>query len=307
MTLKLTSVSFNYGELKALNAVSFSFDEPGMLGLFGHNASGKSTLLNILMGFLPCQKGEVEMFSSFALGNDQKIKKPLRLRLGILPQGFSTDEKLSVAENFYFYGSLMGLDKKTLARRIEFLLNEADLLKEKNIPLKKLSGGTRRRVELYRTFIHEPKLLLLDEPSVGLDIAHQEKFISFAHNYALSHSAYIAFASHNLDDFRLVNKVAFLHNGQLVGFDAPQCFLSKYAKARVDVELNQELADHWLQKTKTLFHWQSENPERQAFSSWLPEDGLSGSHFDHKAVKSFFVRKANLKDAYGELMQEANK
>ena len=151
------TIKFSYQEIAIFKGLQFSLQKTGLVGILGHNGSGKSTLLKILSGLLPCQEGSIHLDGENILDAQRRLKKSTRSITGVLLQESSSDEKLSVLDNLIFFARLMNVEKKFLHDRVQKNLRDANLLDEAFIILKKLSGGTRRRCELYRTFLHKPR------------------------------------------------------------------------------------------------------------------------------------------------------
>jgi ABC-2 type transport system ATP-binding protein len=154
-----------FGEFTAVNGVSFAVDEGEIFGLLGPNGAGKSTLIRMLTTLLPPTAGT-------ALINGFDVVKQadgVRRSIGVIPQAMTSDLELSVEENLIIFSKLYGVPRGKRERLIDGLLAAVELTQWRHAQVKNLSGGMRRRVEIARGLVHEPRIFFLDEPTTGLD------------------------------------------------------------------------------------------------------------------------------------------
>ncbi|MEL7331673.1 MAG: ABC transporter ATP-binding protein [Cyanobacteria bacterium J06560_2] len=161
--LKITRLSKQFGDRKALNQLSLNLKPGEVYGLLGPNGAGKTTALNLLCGLLTPDTGEI-------LVQGQPISKATKLVVGVMPQQNLLYQSLTCGENLAFIARIYGLSKKLTAQRVQICLAAVNLSDRANCVVGDLSGGMQRRLSLAAAIIHQPKLVVLDEPSTGLDI-----------------------------------------------------------------------------------------------------------------------------------------
>lgn len=216
--IEIKNLSYSYGERKALRDVSFSVPAGSFFCLLGPNGGGKSTLLKILSTLELPQTGSVEIF-----GNPLKGKlQALRSQIGIVFQSPALDKKLSVFENLLHHGHLYGLSGKALQNRCDELLNFMGLADRKDDRSESLSGGLNRRVEIAKSLIHKPKLLILDEPTTGLDPNIRREIWRDLKRQQELENLTVLFTTHLLEEADSSGRVAMLDQGRLVAEGTPQ-------------------------------------------------------------------------------------
>lgn len=221
--ITVEQLSHSYGTRCALDNVSFSVTCGEILSFLGPNGSGKTTLFKILSTLIPPISGSVCM-----LGYDlERETKAIRRLLGVVFQQLGLDGKLKVSENLKHQGHLYGNKGKKLNSRISELLEKFNIKDRANDLVEELSGGLQRRVEIAKAMIHSPKVLLLDEPSSGLDIGIRRQLNDNLNLLAKSENILILMTTHLLDEAEMSDKVGILDNGKLVSFGNPEELKSK--------------------------------------------------------------------------------
>jgi ABC-2 type transport system ATP-binding protein len=215
--IRASHVAYRYGRRKALDDLSLSVAQGEIFAFLGPNGGGKTTLFRLLSTLIPLQQGEVEILSY----DLRRQKAAVRAAIGVVFQAPSLDRKLTVRENIRHQGHLYGMSGPALRRREAEMLERLALADRATERVEALSGGLRRRVELAKGMIHEPRLLLLDEPSTGLDPAARSDLWSYLRTLRDEHGVTIVLTTHLLEEADKADRIAILHEGQLVALDAP--------------------------------------------------------------------------------------
>lgn len=215
--LALTDVSKSYGSKQALRDVTLQVDEGEVVGLLGPNGAGKSTLFQICAGLFSADSGTVALF-----GQDYRYAPSAILsRIGVVFQSRSLDADITVRANLRFLGGLFGLWGPDLSKRIgavSEVLEISDLL---SLPVRTLSGGNQRRVEIARALLSQPDLLLLDEPSTGLDPASRQRLVASVRDLAESEGKGILWSTHIAEEVESAARIVLLVDGQVVKDASP--------------------------------------------------------------------------------------
>lgn len=192
--------------------LNLSVPRGARFGLFGPNGAGKTTLMNLMTGLLSYNKGSITLE-----GHEIRERHTEAKRLfGFVPQDFSFYPELSPAENLHFFGAWSGLDAATTRRRTTELLEVMHLTDVRNKPVEKFSGGMKRRVNLAIGVIHEPRILFLDEPTVGVDIQTRHSIIQYIKELNRSGTT-LAYTSHQLNEAEeLCDEVAMIDQGRII-------------------------------------------------------------------------------------------
>jgi ABC-2 type transport system ATP-binding protein len=215
--VRISDVSFSYPNQPALAGVSINASKGEIVGVLGPNGSGKSTLFRILSTLMVPSGGSVEID-----GIDIVRSPDLgRQRTGIVFQSSGLDAKLTVLENLTFHGHFHGIGGSLLVHRVEHLMKAFGLLERKNDLVETLSGGLQRRVELARGILHQPAVLILDEPSTGLDPAGRLDFWQFLTRAAREDGTTILLTTHLLEEADTCDQVIIMDQGRVVVSGSP--------------------------------------------------------------------------------------
>lgn len=165
--LQIQDLTVRYGELTAVNRLSLHLEGGQLFCLLGANGSGKSSTISAIAGLVENYQGTITVAGQCRNSSSEHYQQ----QIGLVPQDLALYEEMSPRDNLRFFGSFYRLDRKTLARRVDEVLTMVNLRDKANKPVRTLSGGMQRRVNLACALLHQPRLILLDEPTVGLDIA----------------------------------------------------------------------------------------------------------------------------------------
>lgn len=213
----IEDLTHDYGEHRALDGVSLSIGQGEIFGLLGPNGSGKTTLFRILSTLIRPQSGAALIF-----GNDvQREPDGARQRMGVVFQRPSVDGKLTVAENLHHHGRLYGIPRAELAERSQTMMRRLGLADRARDRVETLSGGLQRRVELAKALLHRPELLVLDEPSTGLDPAARREFLRYLEELRSEDGVTVVLTTHYLEEAERCDRVGILHRGRLIGLGKP--------------------------------------------------------------------------------------
>jgi ABC-2 type transport system ATP-binding protein len=202
---------------EALRGVSFLVQEGEIFGLLGPNGGGKSTLFHILSTYFPATSGRIEVFGADLAAGIEAVRR----QIGVVFQAPGLDNKLTVQENLKHQGHLYGLSGDALFERIKTVLSRVDLTDRAGDFVETLSGGMKRRVELAKGLLHQPKLLILDEPTTGLDPLVRREIWAHLKNLQREGTT-IALTTHLMDEADLCDRVAILNRGELVALGKPE-------------------------------------------------------------------------------------
>jgi ABC-2 type transport system ATP-binding protein len=207
--LEVAGLSHAFGPRKALNDVSFSVQRGEFTALLGLNGAGKTTLFSLITRLYDHRSGSIRIF-----GDALKAAPSRALsRMGIVFQQSTLDLDLTVEQNLLYHGALHGLGHRTIRERIAREVARLDLQARLGDKVRQLSGGQRRRVEIARALLHDPDLLLLDEPTVGLDVASRQFLIDHVRGLCRDQGIAVLWATHLIDEVDVTGRVIVLHRG----------------------------------------------------------------------------------------------
>lgn len=208
---------FKESDEAAVKSVSFSINKNDIFGLLGPNGAGKTTIISILCGLFPATSGKVTI-DGMILGNDISSIKQI---IGVVPQDIALYPSLTARENLHFYGAMFGLKGSELKLKIEDWLQKLGLVEAANRQISTYSGGMKRRVNLIASILHQPKILFLDEPTVGVDV--QSRNVIIEHLKELNkQGTTIIYTSHHLDEAEhFCTQVAIIDYGKIITQGTP--------------------------------------------------------------------------------------
>ncbi len=203
--------------LRAVGGITFSVKENEIFGFLGPNGAGKTTTINIICTLLSMTSGEVTLSGYDAARERNKIRNCI----GMVFQDPSLDDRLTALENLYFHGLLYNIPRSTLKERSEEVLEMVDLTSRKNSLVMTYSGGMKRRLEIARGLLHYPKILFLDEPTLGLDPQTRNKIWDYIIKLKNSKNITIFLTSHYMEETEICDRIAIIDKGKIIALDTP--------------------------------------------------------------------------------------
>lgn len=215
--ISVNALSKRYGRTLALDDVSFEVGKNELFALLGPNGAGKTTLLHVLCTILRPESG------SAAIGGFDVVRQPLAARrlLGIVFQEPSLDDRLTVYENLDLHGLVFGVPRKLRRQRIEEMLDLVELSQWADKTVRTLSSGMKRRLEIARALIHDSEILLLDEPTVGLDAQTRERIWSYIRRLREERQITILVTTHYIEEVESCDRVCIIDHGMVLALDTP--------------------------------------------------------------------------------------
>lgn len=227
-----------YGEFEAVKGVSFQVAEGEIFGLLGPNGAGKSTLIRMMTTLIPVTAGRA------IIGGHDVVKDSdaVRRMIGVIPQALTSDPDLTVNENLLIYAKLYSVPRAERERNILEVLEAVDLIKWRDAPTKTLSGGMRRRLEIARGLVHNPRIFFLDEPTTGLDPVSRIAVWEMLNNLKKTRNLTMLLTTHYMEEAdRLCDRIAIVDHGTLVALGTPvELKQSVPGSNVVEVQFNRE-------------------------------------------------------------------
>jgi ABC-2 type transport system ATP-binding protein len=212
LVFEAADLDYAYGRKDfALSGVTFSVKKGEFCALLGPNGAGKSTLISLITRLFEAAKGEIRINGSDVAKETSKALA----QMGVVFQQPTLDLDLSVQQNLIYFSSLHGIPRKTALHRIDEELERLGLSQRRFDKVRLLNGGHRRRVEIARALLHRPSFLLLDEPTVGLDVPTRRDIVEYLHNLCRSQKVSVLAATHLIDEVKTDDHLVVLHQGRV--------------------------------------------------------------------------------------------
>ncbi len=222
-----------YGELTAVNNINFTISKGECFGFLGPNGAGKTTVMGIIYCFMPPSSGHVKVFDLDVTAQSRTIKS----RIGVMPQDNNLDPDLSVLENLTVYARYFDIPGKTASLRAHDLLDFIELREKSHVNIKDLSGGMQRRLLLARALINNPEIIILDEPTTGLD-PHSRISVWNQLGKLKSEGITLILTTHYMEEAeRICDRVAIMDSGSIITVDSPAHLMETYSGNLEDVYL----------------------------------------------------------------------
>ena len=259
-----------YGDFEAVKDVNFSVAEGEIFGLLGPNGAGKSTLIRMMTTLIPITGGK-----AFVAGHDvAKDPDDVRRAIGVIPQAMTSDQDLTVGENLLIYAKLYGVPRAVREKSIADVLEAVDLTKWREAQTKTLSGGMRRRLEIARGLVHNPRIFFLDEPTTGLDPVSRIAVWEMLNKLKVTRHLTMLITTHYMDEAdKLCDRIAIVDHGTLVALGTPVELKNSVAGANVvEVHFDRE-TEEWKERLEKLDGVTSVQPESAGFYRVITKSG----------------------------------
>jgi ABC-2 type transport system ATP-binding protein len=234
--LEVNNLVKKFAEMTAVDGVSFSVDEGEIFGLLGPNGAGKTTTISMLTGVLLPNSGTAK------IGGYDILREPLKVKnlIGLVPQDLALYPTLSARANLNFFGSIYGLKGKELKERVDDVLRIVALTDRANQTIEKYSGGMKRRVNIAAGLVHQPRLLFLDEPTVGVDPQSRNQIFESVLQLNRERGMSIIYTSHYMEEVELLcNRVAIIDKGKIIALDTIKNLVAMLGGGIIQVGLKQ--------------------------------------------------------------------
>jgi len=240
MIIQADKLTKKFKNITAVDQIDLSIEEGEIFGLLGPNGAGKTTLLSMFATLLKPTEGTAKV-NGFDI---QKSPGNVRKSIGMVFQAPSSDEILTGWENLYLHSLMFGVPKEERKKRIGEVLKLVDLEKRANDFVKTYSGGMRRRLELARGLLHKPKILLLDEPTLGLDPQTREHIWEYIKNLAGEAKVTVIITTHYMEEAdALCDRVAIIDHGKVIALDSPANLKMKIGKSMIKAKVKEPKLD----------------------------------------------------------------
>jgi ABC-2 type transport system ATP-binding protein len=299
--IEVENLAKRFGDFVAVDSLNFSVEHGEIFGLLGPNGAGKSTLIRMLTTLVPPTSGtaRVNHFDIVREASD------VRQSIGVIPQAMTSDLELSAVENLTIFAKLYGIPREKRNRVIKQLLKEVDLEQWADKPVKMFSGGMRRRMEIARGLVHEPKIFFLDEPTTGLDPVSRVAVWEMLARLKRERDLTILVTTHYMDEAdKLCDRIAIVDHGKLVALDTPlKLKASVPGKNILEVSFS-GAPQNWAETLKTLPDVAEVKAEENAFRI-SSENGprttvalMEAARAANAAVTSLSVQSTTLDDVF---------
>src|SRR5438445_822280 len=260
--IEVQQIVKKFGDFTAVNGISFAVENGEIFGLLGPNGAGKSTLIRMLTTLLPPSAGTAVVNGFDVIGQADDVRRSI----GVIPQAMTSDLDLSVEENLLIFAKLYGVPREKRKRLMRDLLAAVELTQWAGKQVKFLSGGMRRRVEIARGLVHEPRIFFLDEPTTGLDPVSRVAVWEMLQRIKGERDLTVLLTTHYMDEAdKLCDRIAIVDHGQLKALDSPMKLKTSIpGKNVIEVSFGDTPAG-WMQQLQALPDAESVTAEDHVF------------------------------------------
>jgi len=247
--IEVEKITKRFGTFTAVDAVSFTVEAGEIFGLLGPNGAGKSTLIRMLTTLLPPTSGSARVTGYDIVQSAEDVRRSI----GVIPQAMTSDLDLSLAENLNIFAKLYSVPRETRRKRVKELLEAVELAQWTDQPVKFLSGGMRRRLEIARGLVNQPQVFFLDEPTTGLDPVSRVSVWEMLMKLKKQSDLTILLTTHYMDEAdKLCDRIAIVDHGKLVALDSPLKLKASIPGANVLEVSFSPVPEGWLETLKSL-------------------------------------------------------
>lgn len=299
--IEVKNISKKFDDKLVLDNISFTVEKGDIFGLIGPNGAGKSTLINIMTGLLDANNG------SISIGGFDVKKESIKAKefLGLVPQELALMETISAYDNLEFFGSLYGLKGKLLKERINYALDITGLNEKRKEKVKKFSGGMKRRLNLAAAIMHEPKILILDEPTVGIDPQSRNHIFEFIKDVNQEKNTTIIYTSHYMEEVEyLCNNIFIMDEGKEIAYGSKKTvksMISNNNKVNLRVDnINKNLINN-IKQLNGIMNCENSHDEIKLLvegDSFKLEPLLKILENNKSTIKSINVDEPNLEEVF---------
>jgi len=293
--IKATSLVKTFGEFKAVDGLDLQIRQGECFGLLGPNGAGKSTFISMTYGTVERSSGELSVFGYDPRTHSREIKK----RMGVVTQDNALDESLTVFENMMIYCAFLGIPKSERRPRVDELLEYMNLSHKKEALIQTLSGGMKRRLVFVRALLGKPELLILDEPTTGLDPAVRHLLWGKVKELRQNGTT-IVLTTHYMHEAEvLCDRLVILNRGKVVAEGTPQKMISEHAPGYVGIfSLDDKIKIDTIISKRSDLHLHHDSSGYYVRTQALPE--LTAFHSEH-GLTPLQIRPSNLEDVFLKL------
>ncbi len=297
MKIVVRELGKSFGDLVAVGQLNFEIRPGETFGLLGPNGAGKSTTINMIVGLTQPDRGEVQIGTGSGMQSGPPSRPEIRRRIGISPQSLSLYEELTARENLDFFGSLYGLSGSALRARTDWSLEFAGLVDRQRGRVAHFSGGMKRRLNLAAALMHEPEILVLDEPTVGVDPQSRNHIFDSIETLKQS-GLTVIYTTHYMEEAqRLCDRVAIIDQGKLLALDTVDRLIEQHGG---DSNISAEFTDAPEQKlVESAFVRQLQRDgNRASFVSPAPFDAIAELNRNGLRFETLNIARPNLESVF---------
>ncbi len=293
--IQIENLTKHYGDVTALRGVSLTIPEGCFFGLLGPNGAGKTTTINILTGLVLREGGSTAVFGK---DTDREFRFT-RSKIGIAAQELSVDWFFSIEKLLYFHAGYYGIIKKEAKPRVDYLLKRLGLEEKKSARLRQLSGGMKRRFQLAKALVHDPEIIILDEPTAGVDVELRHELWGLLRDLHKQGKT-ILLTTHYIEEAEMLcEQVAIIDLGKVIAQDSPKALTQQLGKAGISIHLSgspdrihDALKDYTFTQEENRLHFTVNDPDKA-----LPDIiKILVAHECH--IQSIETEKSSLEDVF---------